>query len=168
MNWLKDKYGVAILFTCASLVLDQVTKSLIIARFPKGGFAQIIPGFFDIFHAHNEGAAFGLFKGNPVLFFLVVSTLAIGFILYYFIQLERHQVLMAASLSLILGGALGNLLDRLRHGFVVDFLRFFIGDHSWPTFNVADIAIVVGVAAFAADMIRTEMRVRRSMATKES
>ncbi|MDP8225147.1 MAG: signal peptidase II [Candidatus Lernaella stagnicola] len=161
MKLLKDKYGVMVFGVCLSLLLDQITKAVIIAHFPKDGFLKIIPGFFDIYHAHNEGAAFGLFKGNPVLFFLIVSTLAVGFIFYYFIRLERHHLLMAGSLALILGGALGNMLDRVRHGFVVDFLRFYLGERSWPTFNVADIAIVLGVLAFAVDMLRTEMQMRR-------
>jgi signal peptidase II len=164
MSWIKDKYGVMVLATCGSLLLDQLTKAIIIAKLPADGFLHVIPGLFDLYHAHNEGAAFGLFKGHPVLFFLVVSTLAVGFIFYYFTRLERHHLLMAGSLALILGGATGNMLDRVRHGFVVDFLRFYVGDNSWPTFNVADIAIVVGVFAFAADMIRTEFRLRKQHA----
>jgi signal peptidase II len=165
MHWLKEKYGVLVLGTTVSLLLDQLTKSIIIYHFPKNTSLPVIPGFFDLYHVHNEGAAFGLFHGNPILFFLAVSLLAIGFILYYFIKLERDHLLLAAALSLILGGALGNLIDRLRHGFVVDFLRLYINDYSWPTFNVADIAIVFGVAIFALDIIRTELRLRKSQGT---
>jgi signal peptidase II len=162
MNWIKDKYGVMVLGTVLSVVADQLTKALIIGWLPKESSSPIIPGFFEIYHAHNPGAAFGLFRGHPLLFFMIVSTLAVGFIIYSFVRLERTHLLLAASLSLILGGAIGNMLDRLRHGFVVDFLRFYLGDYSWPTFNVADIAIVFGVAAFAIDMVRTDARLRRA------
>jgi signal peptidase II len=165
MHWLKEKYGILAIGTVTSLLLDQLTKALVIFRFPKDGSVAIIPGFFDLYHAHNQGAAFGLFRGNPILFFLIVNLLAIGFIIYYFVKLDRGNLLLAAALSLIMGGALGNLLDRLRHGFVVDFLRFYVNDYSWPTFNVADIAIVIGVVIFALDIIRTEIHLRRSQGT---
>ena len=155
---LHDKYGAMIIIGILSLVLDQVTKSMIIARFPRGGSLPVIDGFFELYHTHNDAAAFGLFGGNSVTFFLIVSCFAIAFIFYYFIKLERTDVLLAASLAMILGGALGNIIDRIRHGFVIDFLRFYLGEHSWPTFNVADIAIVCGVAVFALDMIRQERK----------
>ncbi len=161
MKWIKDKYGVMAVGTVVCLLLDQLTKAAVIARYPADAGRPIIPGFFELYHAHNPGAAFGLFKGNPLPFFLVVSTLAVGFIIYYFVRLERHHVLLAASLSMILGGALGNMVDRLRHGFVIDFLRFYVGEYSWPTFNVADIVIVVGVAMFALDMIRHDAKTSR-------
>jgi signal peptidase II len=164
MSWIKDKYGVMVVGTVVSLLLDQLTKALVITHFPRDASVSIIPGFFDLYHAHNLGAAFGILKGNPIGFFLVVSALAVGFIVYYFVRIERHHLLLATSLSLILGGALGNMLDRIRHGFVVDFLRFYLGDYSWPTFNMADVTIVVGVFVFAVDMIRTDMRLRRESA----
>lgn len=140
------------------LVLDQVTKALIIAAFPRSGSLPIIKGFFELYHTHNDAAAFGLFGGNSVTFFLVVSSFAIAFIFYYFIKLDRSDILLATSLAMILGGALGNIIDRVRHGFVIDFLRFYLGEYSWPTFNVADIAIVCGVVIFALDMIRQERK----------
>jgi len=158
MSLFRDKYGAMIIGTTLALVLDQVTKALIIARFPLGGMIPVIPGFFELFHTHNTAAAFGLFSGNSVVFFLVVSGIAVAFIVHCFIRLERQDVLLASSLAMILGGALGNIIDRIRHGFVVDFLRFYLNDFSWPTFNVADIAIVCGVFIFAFDMIRSERR----------
>jgi signal peptidase II len=161
MNRLKDKYGVMAIGTVASLVLDQITKAAVIARFPADAGIAVIPGFFEIYHAQNRGAAFGLFRGNPLPFFMTVSALAVGFIVYYFVRLERHHLLLATSLSMILGGALGNMVDRVRHGFVVDFLRFYVRDYSWPTFNVADITIVIGVAMFAVDMMREDAQARR-------
>jgi len=163
MKLIKDKYGIMVLFTLLSLLLDQASKAIILTKFPLPGRGlTVIDGFFELNHARNEGAAFGLFRSHTVEFFLIVSILAIGFIIYYFLKLERHHLLLTTALAMILGGAMGNLLDRIRHGFVVDFLRFYIDKHSWPTFNVADIAIVVGVFLFAFDMIRTEMRMRQT------
>jgi signal peptidase II len=162
MNWLKDKNGVMALGAVASVVLDQLTKALIIWRLPADASVPIIPGFFELYHAHNPGASFNLLRGQPVPFFLFTSGLAILFVIYYFVRLDRRELGLAAALSLILGGALGNnLLDRLRHGFVIDFLRIYHGRWSWPTFNVADISIVVGVGIFALTMLRDDARRRQ-------
>jgi len=166
MSLWKDKYFVMVAGATLSLVLDQVTKTMIIARFARSESLTVIPGFFELFHTHNKAAAFGLFHGNPVVFFLVVNILAVSFIFYYFFKLERHDVLLAGSLAMILGGALGNALDRVRHGYVIDFLRFYIGKYDWPTFNVADIAIVCGVALFAIDMLRQERQQRTANPTQ--
>jgi len=168
MSLLRDKYGVMVVGTVVSLVLDQVTKAAIIAHFPQGGNLPIIQGFFELFHTHNYAAAFGLFGGNTRVFFLIVSALAIGFIGFYFYRLQRHDLWLATALALILGGALGNMIDRVRHGFVIDFIRFYLGQWSWPTFNFADIFIVSGVTMFAIDMIRSERQAREKDATRET
>jgi signal peptidase II len=160
MSWWRDKYGVIAGLTTLSLVADQVSKAAIIAHFPQGGSLPLIPGFCELFHTHNYAAAFGLFGGKGAWFFLIVSTLAIGFIGFYFYRLRRDDVWLATALALILGGALGNMIDRLRHGFVIDFIRFYLGNLSWPTFNLADISIVCGVAMFAIDMMRSEKQAR--------
>jgi signal peptidase II len=165
MRWLKEKYGVLILGLTISLVLDQLSKMIVIFHFPNHGGLAIIPGFFELYHVHNTGSAFSLFQNNPLLFFLIVNLLAIGFILYYFVKLERNDLRLAAALSLIMGGALGNLLDRIRHGFVIDFFRLHFNDFSWPVFNVADIAILFGVSLFALNLIRSEMHLRKSQGT---
>jgi len=161
MSWMRNKYSVLVMVTVASVVIDQVSKSLVIASFPKGGNLPIIPGFFEIYHAHNYASAFGLFSGNHALFFVGVSLLAICLLGFYFLRLRRDDLWVATALAMILAGALGNnVFDRLRHGFVVDFIRFYLGSWSWPTFNFADISIVCGVALFAIDMIRTERQAR--------
>ena len=160
MSPWRDKYSVIVGLTVFSLLLDQVSKSLVITHFPVGGSLPLIPGFFELFHTHNYAAAFGLFGGRAKIFFLSVSALAIGFIGFYFLRLRRNDLWLASALALILGGALGNMLDRVRHGFVIDFIRFYLGRFSWPTFNIADISIVCGVAMFAIDMIRTERQAR--------
>ncbi len=135
------------------IVLDQVTKSLILRWLPLYDSIQVIPGFFNITHIHNPGGAFGLLADqSPFLrktLFLAVSGVASIVVLYFYFQTPRAYGWLSAGFALIFGGAIGNLIDRLRFGIVVDFLLFYIGPYHWPAFNVADSAITVGVAIFA-------------------
>jgi signal peptidase II len=140
------------------IVLDQVTKALIVARVPLHATISVIPGFFDLTHVRNAGAAFGLFGGNPspartVLLTGVAAAVFFGVVLYAWRSSVRDAVLQTA-LALIAGGAVGNLIDRIRFDFVTDFLRFYVGVHEWPSFNAADSAITVGVVLLAWDVLR--------------
>jgi len=135
------------------LILDQVTKALILKHLPLGGSVPVIPGFFAITHVHNPGGAFGFLAGMSAevrsLLFVAVSLLAAGLIVYFYWQTPLRQRVLAFGLALVLGGAVGNLVDRIRFGIVVDFLDVYIEDLHWPAFNVADSAITVGVFIFA-------------------
>jgi signal peptidase II len=134
------------------LILDQITKAMVLAHLPLGGTIAIIPGLFSLTHVHNPGGAFGFLAGMNAelrsLLFLAVSLLAAGLILYFYWQAAGRQRLLSAGLALVFGGAIGNLVDRFRFGIVVDFLDFYIGSLHWPAFNVADSAITVGVFIF--------------------
>ena len=136
----------------AVLVLDQTTKALVLKHLPLGGSIPVIPGFFDLTHVHNPGGAFGFLSGMSAefrgLLFVAVSLLAVGLILYFYWQTPVRQRFLAVGLSLIFGGAVGNLVDRIRFGIVVDFLDLYAGELHWPAFNVADSAITVGVLIF--------------------
>lgn len=116
----------------------------------RSGFA-VIPNFFSIVHARNTGAAFSLLHdADPrfvLPFFLVVGVVALGFILHMLRQVPAQRRLLPLLLGAVAGGALGNMIDRIRWGYVVDFLLFYIGNWSWPAFNIADIGISVGVVA---------------------
>jgi signal peptidase II len=141
------------------VVLDQVTKTLILGAFQYGD-SRPITGFFNIVRAHNTGAAFSFLAGASGWqrwFFVGLGAVASVFIVW---MLHKHgeQRLFAWALALILGGALGNVIDRLRHGYVVDFLDFHLGARHFPAFNVADSAISVGAALLIFDELR---RVRR-------
>lgn len=132
----------------AVFAADWATKRFIEARMSAFDTHTVIPGFFDIVHARNRGAAFSLFADSTSpwrSFFLIGLSLAalvlVAGILRKASTLERPTAL---GLSLILGGALGNVLDRIMSGAVTDFLDFYIGDLHWPAFNVADSAIVIG------------------------
>jgi signal peptidase II len=139
-------YGMALLL----LMADQISKSLIIRFIPPYTLVPIVPGFFNLTYVLNPGAAFGLLsKGDPSYrnpFFIGVSLVAILFILYCYWRQGRGKPLYGTGLGLVAGGALGNLLDRIHLGAVVDFLDFHLGRHHWPAFNLADSGISIGVA----------------------
>jgi signal peptidase II len=127
-----------ILFTAISVILlDQITKFLALKFLQLNTSVPLIKNFLNLTLVHNRGAAFGIFQ-NQLLLFVLVSFFAIGFILYN-LKNKTNSIILKLSLSLILGGAVGNLIDRLRFGFVVDFLDFRI----WPVFNVADSVITI-------------------------
>ena len=130
------------------VVLDRVAKLAVEHKIPLHDGIQIIPGFFRLTHLENRGAAFGLFADSPspwkiglLVLFSLIALLVVSRLLW------KNSVSLTVSgvgLSLILGGAIGNLWDRLTAGHVTDFLLFYIGQYQWPAFNVADSAIVVG------------------------
>ena len=132
-----------------ALPADQITKRMVMANFYYGERLTVIPGFFDLTYVRNPGGAFSFFATGPaeirMAFFVGTTVVAIGLLLVFYRQLAENAVLSAAALGTILAGAIGNLIDRLAYGEVVDFLDFYIGSYAWPTFNVADSCIVVGV-----------------------
>ncbi len=130
------------------VAVDQITKFVLASYIPHGGSHNIIPGFFNLNHVRNRGAIFGFFNqpGSSWTFILLTlfSLMALGLVVYYFFKVPRSEKLLKVALSLVLGGALGNIMDRLFRGYVIDFLDFFIGKYHWPSFNVADSCISVG------------------------
>ena len=156
---LKQKSFILFFGCLASLALDQLTKFWVTATFRADESLAVIPGYFSITLRGNPGAAFGLFRGKPLPFFLSVNIIAIVFILYFVFRADPARQRLIASMSLILGGALGNASDRiLREGSVVDFLDLHHRNMIWPTFNFADLSIVAGVILFLLDMSRHDMR----------
>jgi signal peptidase II len=135
------------------LLLDLITKALVLARLPLGKSVPVIPGFFDITHVHNPGGAFGFLAGMSAevrgWLFIAVALLAAALIVYFYWQTTPGQRLLAFGLALVFGGAVGNLVDRIRFGVVVDFLDVYVGELHWPAFNVADSAITIGMLIFA-------------------
>jgi signal peptidase II len=139
------------------LGLDQITKLIIVRSLTLGQTIPVIPGFFNIVYVLNPGAAFGFLANlpdgvrNP--FFILISVGAAVLIVAYHARHLRSQILSSLALGLILGGAIGNLIDRLGFGMVVDFLDFYLERYHWPAFNVADSAISVGVGLMVLDML---------------
>ena len=141
-------------FALAALVvlLDQATKYWVVSTFTLYESLPVIPGFFNLTYLSNTGAAFGLLAGQPALwrqvFFIGVGVVALVVLTIMYRQLRKKSPWYTVSLGLIAGGAIGNLIDRVRQGFVTDFLDVYIGSHHWPAFNVADSGIFVGVTLF--------------------
>jgi signal peptidase II len=140
------------------VVADRATKWLIARSIPLNGLGiEVIPRLFRITHVENRGAAFGLFAESPAAWkttlLAVLSLLAMAVIAYLLWKSDRVLNSTSIGLSLILGGAAGNFWDRIVHGRVVDFLHFYIGEHIWPDFNVADSAIVAGAILLMADIV---------------
>ncbi|MDZ4661348.1 MAG: signal peptidase II [Pseudomonadota bacterium] len=130
--------------------LDQMTKILIHTQYDLGESTTVIQGFFDITYVRNFGAAFGfLAKTHPGFrdtFFMLMPPTALMIILFILKGVEDNDKIQVVALSMVFGGAVGNYIDRLHLGYVVDFLDFYVSDTHWPAFNVADMAIVCGVA----------------------
>ena len=145
--------------------VDQVTKLWILQNFELYDSAVIIPGLFNLTFLRNTGAAFGMFAGHHdqwrQLFFIGVACIALVVILVFQRKLGRQNILYTVSLASIGGGAVGNLIDRIRYGSVVDFLDVYIGSHHWPAFNVADSAITVGVCIFLLTQFLEERQAKR-------
>ncbi len=152
------------------ILADQFTKTLIIGWFQLGDSRPVIDGFFNLVRAHNKGAAFSFLHdaaGWQRWFFIALGLVASGFIVWM-IRSHPTQKLFCFAVSLIMGGALGNVIDRLLHGYVVDFLQFrlafleplFYGGY-FPSFNIADAAITVGAVCLVLDEL---LRVKRAKA----
>jgi signal peptidase II len=145
--------GPLLLAIAAGVVaLDQLTKFWVLSSFHLYESREIIPGFFNLTYLTNTGAAFGFLAGKQgtlrQIFFVGVAVAALLAMGYFYRTLKDHSLLYTVAIGLICGGAVGNLIDRLRLGSVVDFLDFFIGRYHWPAFNAADSAITVGVGLF--------------------
>lgn len=155
----KYRVGAITFFVC--LVLDQFTKWLVDSHIGFADRISVIEGFFYLTHVRNPGAAFSLFAdGDPTVrlyFFIGVTCVAVMIISSFFRQIAPGDRLSALALGSILGGAIGNLIDRIVHREVIDFLHFKLwAGYSWPDFNLADSFIVVGVGILILEMLASE------------
>ena len=155
---MKKKAVVLITTVGFVVLLDVITKAYVASTlFLHESFA-VIEGFFNITYVRNPGAAFGLLAtaspGFRAFFFLSVTAVAIILMLYYIGKSRADEMLETFSLSLILSGALGNMIDRVRFGEVIDFIDIYIRSHHWPAFNVADSAISVGAVLLIFSLLR--------------
>jgi signal peptidase II len=132
-----------------TVVLDQASKIVIDRLLPLHTSIPVIDNLFSLTYIRNKGAAFGIFAGTSetfrLTFLIVFSLIAIGFVVKLLIHLPRREKALLTALSLILGGAIGNLIDRIAYGEVIDFLDFYWSHYHWPAFNLADSSITVGV-----------------------
>jgi signal peptidase II len=146
---LKSRFKVFLTTAVGVVLLDQVSKAAVSASLKMHEIRPVIHGLLNLTRVHNTGAAFGLLAGQAsgwrTIFFLGVSLLAIGVILWMVFRLPQDRKVELLALSLIFGGALGNVIDRARLGEVIDFIDVYYRSYHWPAFNVADSAITIGV-----------------------
>ena len=147
-------YGLAALVLAA----DRLTKWIVETRVSAMDTIRVIPGFFDIVHSQNRGVAFGMFNDSTnewrTTALIALSCAAVVFISVMLWRPEKLDRWSRLGLSLILGGAAGNVFDRILWGRVTDFLEFYVGEYHWPTFNLADSAIVIGSGLLILEMLR--------------
>jgi signal peptidase II len=151
-------------FTLAAAVFaaDRATKLLIERSVSFTDDIKIIPGFFDIVHSENRGVAFGVFNDAEsqwrTILLVALSLIAVIWVGVVLWRSRHLDPLLTTAFALVLGGAAGNLFDRAVTGRVTDFLLFYVGDHQWPSFNVADSAIVIGCGLLLVDQLRPKRR----------
>ncbi len=154
---MKKKYWVLLIICFCVLLADQWTKTMVREQIPLYHGIEVIGGIFNLTHVRNTGGAFGVFGGERralgSFFFVAVSLIAIGILLYLFIKVKESEKTLALSFSLVLSGAIGNLIDRFRYGEVIDFFDFHLRSYHWPAFNIADAAICVGIGLMALELL---------------
>jgi signal peptidase II len=146
---LSLKWRIVVGCLVAVVVVDQLTKIIVDRTMPLFHSIPIVNGFFSLTYVRNTGAAFGIFAGSAEIFrrpfLIVVSLFAIGFIFTMLRRLPDNEKGLSTALAFIIGGAIGNLIDRVIYGEVIDFLDCFWGAYHWPAFNIADSFITIGV-----------------------
>ena len=153
---MKNKYRWVGAIVGIVLVLDQYTKYLVEKYISLHEVIPIIPGFFNLTHVRNPGAAFSLLSTAPATFRIVlfITVTAIALVIIAALIRKTHEHLLLIAFSLIAGGAIGNnLIDRVRYGEVVDFIQWYYRSYYWPSFNIADSAITIAVVLLAVDML---------------
>lgn len=144
------------------VLVDQATKWLVIERLPLYEDFPVISGLLSLQHVRNSGAVFGFLSGAEIPFkpylFALLSSLALAALTYYARTIPKEEKLPRFALSLVIGGAIGNLIDRVRFGYVVDFVKMYWDTHVWPNYNVADSAISIGLVLLIIDSFRPRDR----------
>jgi len=154
---LFNKYLFLFVASSALIVVDQYTKFMVTLHIPINYSVNVVEGLFNLTHIRNSGVAFGIFSDQnselkPYLL-IFVSIIAIIAILVIFHQTEKNKKIVQAGLVLVFSGAIGNLIDRVLHKEVIDFIDFFIDNQHWPAFNIADSCITIGVMFMLTDML---------------
>lgn len=145
----------------AVIAVDQLTKYLVVIQMEQGQSIELISGFLYLTSHRNAGAAFGILQGQMWLFY-IATVIVVGVIVYMIITQAKESRFFGISLGLVLGGAIGNFIDRLLEGEVVDFIDVFIFTYNFPIFNVADSALVIGVGMMMIYFILEEKRQGKS------
>ena len=139
------------------VVIDQVVKILVINKMALQQSIIVINNFFNITYVRNTGAAWSILSGN-VLLLIMISVIALGVIYYYLIKDKKLNTIDTISYSMLIGGIIGNLIDRVVHGYVIDYLDFKIFNYNFPIFNIADTLIVISIIIIGISLIVGEYR----------
>ncbi len=139
------------------VVIDQVVKILVINKMALQQSIIVINNFFNITYVRNTGAAWSILSGN-VLLLIMISVIALGVIYYYLIKDKKLNKIDTISYSMLIGGIIGNLIDRVVHGYVIDYLDFKIFNYNFPIFNIADTLIVISIIIIGISLIVGEYR----------
>mgnify|MGYP001230951783 CR=1 FL=1 len=155
---MTGKWGRTLVPALTVVVLDQWTKAIVLARMDLHQSIPVVDGFFALTYVRNTGAAFGILAGRlaefRVPFLLAVSVLALVVLLWFVRTIPAGRRAVIAACGGVLGGAIGNMIDRAAYGEVIDFLDVYVGTYHWPAFNIADAAISVGVVVLCLDALR--------------
>ena len=148
------------LLAIIGIILDQTTKLLITSLLKLNEVVNVINGFFSITYVRNTGAAWGMFSNNTLLL-SIISILFLIFFIKYIEELSKVSFFYEIAFGLIVGGIVGNLIDRFFRGYVIDFFRFIILDYNYPIFNIADTLIVIGVIILIINFVRDDLIEKR-------
>ena len=146
-----------IILSIIFIIIDQVSKLIVINTLSKTKSVEVIKSFFYLTYTNNNGAAFSILTGKRVIL-IIVTLIVIGILIYYIRKTKVKENINKIALSLVIGGSIGNLIDRIVRGAVVDFLDFKIFGYDYPIFNIADVAIVIGVILLVVAVIKGEDR----------
>ena len=157
----KDRRGLVLGISALVVILDRITKRIVTQQLPNGQAHTVIPGVFRISDVHNIGAAFSMFAENasPATvrnILIIFSAIAVIVLFGMLWRVGRHLTVTSVALALILGGAFGNLYDRVVYHYVIDFLEVHIVHYHWPDFNVADSCIVIGACLLLIEIFRPQ------------
>lgn len=152
---MKRQYyiGTSISITIVILILDQITKFIITKTMQIGDSFEVIPNFLSITSHRNNGAAWGILSGK-MAFFYIITVIILIILIVFFIKEAKHNLLMQIAISLLFAGALGNFIDRVLNGEVVDFVDTYIFSYNFPIFNVADSSLTIGVVLVIIALLR--------------
>ena len=159
----KDKRGLVFAISALVVAIDRVTKHIVAQQLPNGQAHTVIPGIFRISDVHNTGAAFSMFAENasPATvrnILIAFSVIAVLVLFGMLLRVGRYLSVTSVALALILGGAFGNLYDRVRYHYVIDFLEVHIVHYHWPDFNLADSCIVIGACLLLIEIFRPQQK----------
>ncbi|MEO6028427.1 MAG: signal peptidase II [Candidatus Binatia bacterium] len=164
---MKGKWVLTLVPALIVVVLDQLTKALVLAQMELHQSISLVDGFFALTYVRNTGAAFGIFAGHAAAFripmLLAAAGVALGVLFWFVRTIPAERSFVIAACGGVLGGAIGNMIDRAAYGEVIDFLDVYAGSWHWPAFNVADAAITVGVIVLCLDAFRSAPAPERSI-----